>query len=174
MFVTAGNDGSIQLYHIFEKYPLRAFECFTPPPRNINPSSSISEVYNNVTCARFSPVKPTVFATSCMDGNVYIYDLYNTTSSPLYTLDHSQVYNCNASNTPARTHTSTTAGITYIAFNPIHKNLLVCCDITGHVHIWKLNAFLSNKHSAEDSPTRTFEHDMQSLNKYSAVNPESE
>ena len=118
-----------------------------------------------MTCARFSPVKPTVFATGSMDGSVYIYDLFLGSSSPAYTLDPSQ--------SPVQGRSPGTAegvapGITHIAFNPVHRNLLVCCDVSGRAHLWKLNPFLSTRQSAADSPARSHEQDLQSLRAFSS------
>ena len=102
LFLTAGNDGCIKLYNLLEKNSIKHYDSYN----YTNNSNSYSHnqnntFYSNLTCIKFSPVKPTIFAVSSMDGMVYFYDLYLPVSTPIHILDSStalETYNSTSNN----------------------------------------------------------------------------
>lgn len=126
LFLSAGEDGSVKLFHAFNSQPLLLWE----------PTFQIAmreETATGLCAAKFSPLRPTVFATGALNGGVYIYDLAQSLTSPVVTLDPPEDANANKSKTSTRK-----VALTDLAFNGQQRNLLAACDASGRVHIWKL------------------------------------
>ncbi len=122
------------------------------PIREWEPSASSTKqvdsdfIFFPITCVKFSPVRPMIFAVGSLDGCIYIYDLSANSQLPVEILqvpDRNIGYN--SSNIVER------KGIASIAFNSKRNNLISACDYSGRVHIWNLNWMLSNLQSNEQS-----------------------
>lgn len=170
LFVSVGNDGDIHLCNLLEKKPLRCFENLNARLQASagihvgsqhdsllygNNNNHLNASFANVTCVKFSPLKPTIFATASMNGFVSIYDLSSPTASPLYQLDVQADFSRYRKSEEGNNGVSITTGIdsgdggmivgiTNLAFNAVRKNLFAACDSSGNIHIYKLNSFMSN------------------------------
>ena len=131
IFLTAGADGILKLFHMLEKSPMHQWEP-APPPGTKGLSSSTS----SLTAAQFSPNRPLVFATTSTDGFLYIFDLQTSSLAPSATLE------C-----PNDRPNELRTGLTGIAFNTKQREFIAACDQKGNVHIWKLNFDLSTSSS---------------------------
>lgn len=124
-----------------------------------------------ITCVRFSPNKPSVFAASSSDGFLYIFDLSFSLSSPAaileVTLDDGLATNkgMNSGNSGSSGKGDSKRGkmnslgnnhgrvhrvsITSLSFNQKQRDLLAACDLEGQVHIWKLSWKLANRETTD-------------------------
>jgi len=127
VFLTAGADGVLKLFHMLEKNPVHQWEP-APPPGTKGLSSSTS----SLTSAKFSPNRPLVFATTSSDGFLYIFDLLVSSLAPTAMLE------CPS---------GLRSGLTGIAFNTKQREFIAACDQRGNVHLWKLNYNLSTSSS---------------------------
>lgn len=165
LFLSAGQDGMIQLLHMLSRQPIRKWEP-TPGPGITSRSLAI-------TCIKFSPLRPLVFAAGSAGGFVFIFDLAVSTSLPVAVLE-----------TPALGLTGTTedgagdvrstistesetserlrnkpgnskrsiarrVGVSSLSFNRKQRDLLAACDYAGRVHIWRLSWKLAHRNPDE-------------------------
>jgi len=163
LFVSVGNDGDIHLYNLLERKPLRCFESLNAKSKVLSNSNNHSLNGNNMNCSyanvtsvQFSPLKPTVFATSSMNGFVAIYDLTSPTASPIYQFDVQSDFSRHRKGEDGNTAAAfgSGAGITNISFNSARKNLFAACDSNGNIHVYKLNRFLSNQNLQNSNQTQ--------------------
>jgi WD40 repeat protein len=151
LFMSVGNDGDIHLYNLLEKKPLRCFEAMSAKSKvaavgHMGGGNNLNCSFSNVSCVKFSPLKPTIFATASTTGFVSVYDLTSPTASPLYQFDVQADFSQHRKGEDGNSVAAFTpgAGITNVAFNAARKNLLAACDTSGNIHIYRLNSFLSN------------------------------
>jgi WD40 repeat protein len=154
LFISSGSDGSVKLFHIQEKQPLRHWDPVPPP-------GSSSGAFSALNSVKFSPIKPAVFAVGSADGFLYLFDMSVSMSSPVVILEAlvSASPNRNRGIDGVETDTAAhklqagrrRAGITSLAFNHKQRDLLAACDVLGRVHIWKLSWQLSNRENYEQS-----------------------
>ncbi len=110
-----------------------------------------------MTCVKFSPIRPTVFAVSSSDGFLYLYDLSETTKIPVVVFDsneHAETpgtipskgvkANKKQNESPAR------VALTSFCFNHKQRDLIASCDWNGRVQIWKLSWKYANRVENED------------------------
>jgi len=124
LFLSAGADGSVRLYHALRQQPLLTME------------PTAQQLY----AVQWSPSKPLVFAASGGDGRVYLYDLLQTTDviRPALVLDAG-----NLINSP-----------TYaLAFNSKKSDLLATGDAAG-IKVWRLPGNLADSKRGEGAYLR--------------------
>lgn len=153
LFLSGGSDGVLKMFHILERTPLRTWE--TDAPSSLIGGSASQ--FPSLTAVRFSPIRPTVFASASSDGLLCIYDLQANTVAPVCMLE--SLMNPPTPGSGATDSTSITAsssgraqrrvGLTSLAFNPKQRDLIAGCDLLGRVHIWRLSWELSNKSATE-------------------------
>lgn len=139
LFLSGGQDGSVRLYHILEKNPLRQWDP-TPAPG----TPGVQSPFGAVTCVRFSKVRPQLFAASSAEGFVYLYDLGSATSGPVAVLEAPS-----AQPETGGRRTTKRVGFTAVAFNHKQRDLFAACDLSGKVYVWRLGWKLANKHNGE-------------------------
>ncbi len=162
LFLSGGGDGLVKLSHLLERDPLRVWEPLSGPG-----SASSSPVPPFISCVKFSPIRPAVFAAASSDGLLYLYDLHVSADLPVATLEAAPIVSPStaangeaagagqpkkssggrqraaAEGGPSR------AGLTGLAFNPKQRDLVAVCDWLGRVHIWKLGWALANRRKDE-------------------------
>lgn len=166
LFLTAGQDGVVQLCHVHESKALLQWE---PSPRTTDSQSSQStsssqRSFHALVCARFSPVRPCVFACASADGYVYIFDLSITTAAPVIVLDAQSTRDAGANSrsqqvdSPGKSSSSKSRdtfngrpSLTGLAFNSRQRDLIAACDETGFVHIWRLGPLLANRNASDQT-----------------------
>ena len=141
LILTAGQDGCIKLFHLLKQAPLREWE---PSPEK---SRSQQPIISAISAARFSPIRPLVFAAATTTGLVYLYDLGVSKSVPVSTLE---ILNSGSKNHQEERNTKLPS-ITGLAFNQKQRDLLAACDTNGEIHIWRLGWNLSNKQFTENT-----------------------
>jgi WD40 repeat protein len=102
LFLTSGSDGSVKLFHIQEKQPLRQWDPVPPPGtlgtrKHLSAQSfwlcfvvlitGVSGTFSPLNCCRFSPIKPVVFAVGSADGFLYVFDISVSMTSPVAILE---------------------------------------------------------------------------------------
>ena len=154
VFLTAGSDGVLKLFHMLEKTPLHQWEPAPPPGTgnsNSNSNSGNSNSNSNskgggggsatvsLTSAKFSPNRPLVFAATSSDGFLYLFDLRASSLAPVAMLEAPSSHNSN----------SNSSGLTGVAFNTKQREFIAACDYLGNIHIWKLNFDLASSSSSQ-------------------------
>lgn len=137
LFLSAGLDGIVRIYHILESRPLLEWE----------PVSTYSDGVCGVTSAQFSPIRPTVFAIGLSDGRVLLYDIALTTS--VHVAELKSTPNSNSLSTGKRLTDLKPAPITGLSFNGKQRDLIAAVDSRGRVHIWKLGWSLTVRRSSD-------------------------
>jgi len=105
----------------------------------------------------FSPVRPLVFATTSIDGFLYLFDLGTSAAAPIVTLevpdhvDSSTTMNTSARDRAQKRRIGKRPGLVSVAFNRKQRDLVAACDTAGHVHIWRLSWSLCNKQASEEA-----------------------
>lgn len=157
VFLSGGADGTLKLFHTQQKAPLRQWDP-SPPSGTIGAVSTFSPP---ITSVQFSPHRSTVFAASSMDGFIYLFDLSVSSSEPTDVLEAFNSADNTIPNSASSANTGKSGGninnkskskrvaVTGIAFNHKYK-FIAACDISGCVHIWRLNWRLSNKQKIDD------------------------
>ena len=143
LFLTAGDDGFLRLYHTLGRSPLLKWE----------PVSNVVSVQTPLTACAFSPFRPCVWACSSSNGNVFIFDYFVSKCVPVQTLDiESSINSFNLKNSDPILKTKKeniakydkskkeNSGITDIAFNPKQRDFIASATITGEIHIWKMSS----------------------------------
>ena len=166
LFLTAGQDGVVQLCHVHDSKALLQWE---PSPKTTDSQSSGSasssqRSFHALVCARFSPVRPCVFACASADGYVYIFDLSLTTAAPVIVLDAQTTGEAGTNSrsqqvdSPGKSSTSKSRdafsgrpALTGLAFNSRQRDLIAACDETGFVHIWRLGSLLANRNASDQT-----------------------
>ena len=172
LFLTAGSDGTVRLFHMFDRAPLRQWEPAPPPG-----TPGASGTFSAVTCIQFSPVRPLLFAAGSDDGFVYLFDLSSPASVPVLVLEAKPAggdaapgaggsssgdagagrREANKGGTSAaaaaRADAAATArsAVTGLVFNRRQRDLLAACDYLGRVHVWRLSWGLSHKGNDEQA-----------------------
>lgn len=150
LFLSAGGDGTVRLYHLLDASPLCAWEP-TPPPGTQGLRDS--DAFHPLTSVAFSPTRPLVFAAGSGAGMVYLFDLLQSEAGPVGYLETpiSTVGEGAASRDSGRTKSrqSMRAAITSLSFNRKQRGLLAACDARGQVHIWKLGWGLTSMGQGE-------------------------
>ena len=163
--MTCGSDGSVKLFHIFEKFPLGHWEPQPNPGTNNTFGSFVP-----ITDVKFSPIRSAVFACASSDGFLYIYDLTVSMISPIEILDtlDSEIFNANnENNNNSNNNNSNEAtgrirvlknrnnrnriGITSISFNHKQRDIISATDYSGKIHLWKLNWKLANRCNLDEN-----------------------
>jgi len=150
LFLTAGQDGSVRIYHVLEAVPLLQWEP-TPPPDMAPSSSSDAQgsSFGAITAARFSPIRPCVFVACSSDGFVYLFDLSQSTSGPVSILQADSGADTGArgsgSRGSGREGVPARPAFTDVCFNARQRDLLAASDKFGRVHTWRLGWSLSNR-----------------------------
>ena len=160
LFLSAGSDGTVKLFHMFDQTPLRTWEPAPPPG-----TPGVSGTFAAITCVQFSPVRPYLFAVGSADGFVFLFDLSSSSSAPLLVLEAKPSMADNESSASmagggAVGHSGAAAaraeatfryrsGVTALAFNRKRRDLLSACDSLGRVHVWRLSWGLSHKGATE-------------------------
>ena len=135
IFLTAGSDGILKLFHMLEKTPLHQWEP-APPSGSSTHSKGAS---SSLTSAKFSPNRPLVFAATSSDGFLYLFDLQATSLAPVAMLEPPS-----SSSGPSQ---RSGMGLTGVAFNSKQREFIAACDYLGNIHIWKLTFDLSTSSS---------------------------
>jgi WD repeat-containing protein 34 len=140
IFLSAGADGSIKLFHLYEKSPLKQWD---PAPASMS-----SETFSPIADVKFSPIRATVFAAASADGYVYLYDLAQSLTTPAAVLDTAAA-GMNEGGSVRRSDTrqqqQQRVGLTALAFNHRQRDLLAACDRQGKIHLWRLSWKYSNR-----------------------------
>jgi len=142
LFLTAGQDGYVRLYHMLRSQPLLQWE---PNPAPGTAGVEGAGAFGAVTGAKFSPIRPCVFAASTSNGFVYIFDLMQSTAAPVCTLQAESSTTSGGKSGSSKSRTSL-ATLTSLGFNPKQRDLLAASDQAGMVHTWRLGWNLSNRH----------------------------
>lgn len=144
VFLSAGQDGFVKLFHTLERAPIQEWEPVTPS--NI---TGIPDTVCPLSAARFSPTRPMVFGVASMDGLLHIFDLVISSSVPVATLqiptDSKSIESDFNKSKDIRK-----PSIMDIAFNKKQRDLLAAVDAMGEVHIWRLSWKLSNRQVGEE------------------------
>lgn len=128
LFLTASSDGCLRLFSTMERTPLCTLE----------PSS---ETRHYLYGAEFSPFRAAVFACVSRNGSLYIYDLEQSRSKPIFSAEAS------VDGTAA----------TALSFNPTSAQYLATGDAKGHVTLWQLSSELTQLTDLERNATRSME-----------------
>jgi WD40 repeat protein len=160
LFLTAGDDGCLRLYHSLRQEPLLEWE---PEPPNGRPWAGLP--FDPVTAVKFSPVRPCVFAAATESGQVHIFDLVCADNMPVVTLEpqaaspdadmtsHGRGERdgfANSAEAGKADHKgSNLQGITCLSFNGKQRNLLAVSDRAGRAVIWRLSAGLCSAAKGE-------------------------
>lgn len=126
IFLSAGLDGIVRIFHVLESRPLLEWE----------PAFNSSDGVCAVTAAEFSPTRPTVFAVGLADGRLLIYDLSFSTSAPASEL---KVTPPTPVSSTSRKNDHRVSPVTGLSFNRKQRDLLAACDSSGAVCVWKLS-----------------------------------
>eukprot|EP01033_Poteriospumella_lacustris_P001241 gene1241-904_t len=145
LYLTAGSDGVVKLFHTLQPLPLQKLEPAATVPGGGGSSgggggggvdgSALGLVA--VTAVRFSPIRPSVFAVALADGRV----IYVTTQMGAPTATGA----AEATGTAAATATGAAVCVTALAFNHKHRDVLCATDWLGRVHMWRLPASLCTR-----------------------------
>jgi len=146
VLLTGGQDGSVRLFHMLERQPLRQWDP-SPPPGTTGVTSS----FGAVTCVRFSKIRPLLFAAASEEGFVYLYDIGSESPAPLAMLEAPT----SQATVSGRRGTSR-APFSSVAFNKKQRDLFAACDHSGRVYIWRLGWKLANKHPTEQTVLDVF------------------
>lgn len=158
VFSSCGADGQLRLSSALQSKALLYLE----------PSASY------LFATAWSRVRPLVLAAAAEDGNVYVYDLQQSTTGPVATLNPSQTPEVardeageGAISTASSSSVSPVAAaqaaaaavgvplgrapVLALAFNPRQRNLLVSGDATGGALVWQLGWRLANVQAGEQA-----------------------
>ena len=154
LFLSCGSDGTLRLSHLLESSPLRIWE---PAPAPGTPGVG-SEPFSPLSCARFSPTRPLVFATASAAGFIYLFDLSVQSTGPVAALEVPAGKEADAAmddnKAKPRKDRSTErrrTGFSSLAFNRKQRGMLAACDYKGGVHIWRLGWSFTSKRPDETS-----------------------
>jgi WD repeat-containing protein 34 len=125
LFLSAGEDGVAKLFHVLRGRPLREWE----------PSSR--SVLTGISAACFSPVRPTVFALATITGSMLIFDLSQSLSSPIATVEAplQTVHTSGAGARRSIKEEQHRSPLIDIAFNFKQRDMIAACDAAGRVHV---------------------------------------
>lgn len=137
LFLSAGLDGGVRLFHVLESRPLLEWE----------PASTYSEGVCGATSAQFSPTRPTVFAVGLSDGRVLVYDIAHSTSVHAAELKSST--SSSSLSSGKRTNDLKPAPITGLSFNGKQRDLIAAVDSRGRVLVWKLDWSLTARRAGD-------------------------
>lgn len=148
---------------MLERSPLRQWDPVPPPG-----TPGVTTTFCSLTCVRFSPIRPLVFAACSAEGFIYLFDLMTTVSGPVAILEALAISQDNGNKTNESTMDDNNKtgrslkqqsnsnksvgkriGLTGIAFNRKQRDIIAACDSIGRVHSWRLNWRLSNKSQVE-------------------------
>lgn len=128
-----------QLFHLLESQPLRSWEPSPAPRREVGGDGGREGgrdavvTHAPLTCVRFSPCRPTVFAASSGSGYVFLFDLASSSSSHVLTLStpSSPVGDDNADGGRGGGWEGKCGGLTAVAFNGKIREFVAACDSLG-------------------------------------------
>lgn len=127
IFASAGNDGSVQIFHSSRRSAIRRWES----------AEGLS-----LTCIEFSPHRPSLLAVSSSNGLLYFFDLRLDAFVPIFALN---IYN----QVPVGSQDTFTVhrrgvGIRSFSFNPRVHDSVAICDNEGGFSVWKLSMDISS------------------------------
>lgn len=132
LFLSCGLDGTVSLFHILKRNPLRTWE----PTTNAGVHS-----------VQWSKSKPTVFCCSSGNGSVYIYNLAISLSSPATVIPPPQNQYGRLGKTPK---------VLNAQFNSRKKEILAVAMENGKVNIWRLKSILTQPEISDQSVLDSF------------------
>eukprot|EP01038_Epipyxis_sp_PR26KG_P008940 gene8940-12056_t len=151
LFLSSGSDGSVRLFNMLDRTPLRQWEP-TPP----SGTEGVNSLFSPISAVQFSPIRPLLFAATSSDGFLYIYDM-SSIASTLPVILEAPLNPPNSSIKTDKTQTNkrimgrhkfsndiNRVCLTGVAFNHKQRDLIAACDYMGRVHIWKLTWKLAN------------------------------
>lgn len=153
LFLTAGEDGLLRMYHVLERAPVLSWD----------PVTASAAVQTPLTSCAFSPVRPCVWACSSASGFVYIFDYLVSKCAPVHVLDIAssiKSYNMkndeitakdNKENIPKYESKAENTGITDVVFNPKQRDFIAATTVNGDVHIWKMSSHYSSRNVEEQN-----------------------